>query len=36
MNPSDINIDIDNKKVIGNFSDYFNKWLIKRPFHVSF
>ena len=25
MNPSDINIDIDNKKVIGNFSDYFNK-----------
>ena len=25
MNPNDINIDIDNKKVIGNFSDYFNK-----------
>jgi hypothetical protein len=25
MNPSDINIDIDNKKVIGNFSDYFKK-----------
>ncbi len=25
MDPNDINIDIDNKKVIGNFSDYFNK-----------
>lgn len=25
MNPNDINIDIDNKKVIGTFSDYFKK-----------